>query len=95
MTIHTETPKDSSKVVRIAVQGWCSDTAEAPVIINPSASQAALTAWALGQLKQANVLMTIIGSGSCAAIAPAECINAVKHFLEQAEVVLSEAVERG
>ncbi len=75
-----------------AVKGWDCDTGdEAPVIVNPNATSEGLQWWALGQLSQANKLLTML-SCSEKGYSAAELADAIRHFTEQAEQVLKAAV---
>lgn len=78
-----------------AVQGWACGSDDAPVIVNPSASKQALLTWGVAQLQQVNVMLSIIGAARHDAIySPDEVCGAVRHFTEQAEAVLGEALRR-
>lgn len=79
---------------RHAVHGWCStvdlSSDEAPaVIVNPDASDAALVAWALGQVEQVNVVLAAVAAGSRSDVEDARLAASIQHFNEQAEAVLT------
>lgn len=81
----------------ISVEGWDWDRLGAPpVIVNPSASPEALESWALGQLRQVNVLLAIIGCSQPDGVEPdaVGLANSIRHFTEQAETVLRTAHNR-
>ena len=77
----------------ISVQGWDWDSLGAPpVIVNPNATHNSLESWALGQLRQLNRLLEIIGCSDPAyEYSAADIVGSIRHFTEQVETVLRAA----
>lgn len=84
------------------VEGWASRVHlsindDGPSVIpSPAASAESLIAWALGQIGQLNVMLHTIGMAEEFAVLPppSELAGAVRHQLEQIEVVLEAATGR-
>ena len=78
----------------IPVEGWdCDHLGAPPVIVNSIASPEGLQAWGLGQLRQVNLLLAIIGNGQPGGleIDAVELVGCIRHFTVQAETVLRAA----
>lgn len=80
-----------------AVRGWCReyfDDDQPPVIVNPAAPMHLLADWAHGQLKQANIVLSIFGTWTTEEASLENAAGAVRHFTEQAESVLLALLDR-
>lgn len=74
-----------------ASSGYCSTGGNANVVsVASDATPQGLVSWAIGQLQQLNVLLTVIGTAAHGDVEhdPGELVGAIRHQLQQVESVL-------